>query len=1268
MEEKGTLGKDLTSALQAVVIVDVVFLVLPALFLTGLSASVCDGSLQCGWSSHKFQICSAVAICAIWLSIVVASAQLVSLTVICPDRRSVYARRLWHHLPFLLISTAAGGALGIYVLSGYISLSLGLCHTGVAWSIAVVIFAAYIWAGTYLVLSYCENRRSCLQAESSSHDLVTDIDAVMPVPDIERISHEKSKEEAFIQAKRLCEEAGRIMGPVSGSAPMEDEPKLHLPSAVHDAGHTASMNLVAHATMLASPLSQDVPHQGEATLTSGTLTARRLHSDLPVISPFIHAKRSKSPLPSKSKHVMTDLMQKEESNTLIAPAGVDTLGLPAAQAYGCQGGSTSNCQGPTELKSRATPSCDSSSESCLASDNTKSYGINEVEPHNGSESCQLHDKYECKRRTSGRVASKAAPPPTPRAPNDNVLVEWQEIEEELMSEFSLPSLQGQTNLLNQLQSDFPCEISESMENRAECLPAIHEHVQAEVVSPSCGVQGILHAPSTETRQGNARKRHQSVSFSLAPSVIEMRASGAEGRNLDHFKHKSSNWTPSSGINTSHVEGISGALPQPVVLYERCPIDFTNLSNQLLDSSSSSEDESCGGELWSASEQVEIPIWLLEKLKQSGRNPDASEVGSKEEDATYSNDETDSSDGDQDSDNDSPQGHADHSDDTRPGKHLDTRPPAISITVADSEACDEDKDDTMTENSSRISPKKLRALMKEGGKDGTDVALVPSSSFWKIPMPTRRGTVMHDAEQEADQDDEDESLEPSTPASAVPVRRGFRRRSVLGVFSDDSAKAPGLYALPKTAGNHGEVVEVKRHSLVMSESMLTDILRSKIDTDRIEAISEDDVSTNSEVVLPFFGQAQRSEFRKCQCKKDAVTGYVIHTCMTPSTTQATNTGCQQSYICSEWSSKKCSRRNSDRNSVKAVKGNSEHTSLLPKTGKRIRNASMLALVGQAGPVPSKKNTDEPGFAHFLEKCTDARSIAESEQPEEENELLVSFKSIQEVESQRASRRSSAANLKDDAPLACCDPFAEGQHARDCYPSPDRQVENELGHRFDMVEPWELMHWLGDADKRDMLLVVDVRGRDWVGGHIPSSINLRTSEVVRNPDRLLLQCRRDHIQQIVFTCMYSVLRARKCAAAVERAQQEEQKTGHAAYKLGILVLTGGVHKWVNHFVRDNAAATQAGDHSNSLVDGYDAECWCDGGPSQGGLVHVMDALWTSGGQKALSEALNAELENLAMSRTDNSSPASGTADVDAPRNGSNTQAQVISLPGLVATATE
>jgi len=496
--------------------------------------------------------------------------------------------------------------------------------------------------------------------------------------------------------------------------------------------------------------------------------------------------------------------------------------------------------------------------------------------------------------------------------------------------------------------------------------------------------------------------------------------------------------------------------------------------------------------------------------------------------------------------------------------------------------------------------------------------------WKKPTRSRANSMQvfpesQDTGGAKEEGDGDKSL-------AVPEHgRRSRRPSLLAIFSDDNAKSPGLYAVPKEKEafkeeTTSELVEIRRGSLVMSSSMLTDILKSKdfVGSDRLDDIQEAMAPSDSEVILPFFSQAQQ-HIRNCQCQVDPETGNVIHSCMTPSATQTTNS-VFQSYICSEWGTRRNSadkearRAKSRKNSAGSDESDSdadneagdddvmpppppmEHPR--PPSRKRIRNASVLAMCS-VNPQPATKTEVEEG-------------------PAQENELAISFKNIKSVEDSCLSDSSPETPEKRRSTTPKGEVKAE-------QATGEARVESELTHKFELLEPYIMAGMLKDPECREHLLVVDVRGRDWVGGHIPSSINLRTSEVVAHPEALLTQCRQNKITHLVFTCMYSVLRARKCAVAVEKAQGDFLKVEKNGTRLRLSLLAGGMHSWVNHFMK-----SQTDKPPKMYLDGFDPEMWSDGGPSQGGLVHVMDALWSSGGQKALSDALTQELEQLVLMR--------------------------------------
>merc|ERR1739845_32358 len=118
--------------------------------------------------------------------------------------------------------------------------------------------------------------------------------------------------------------------------------------------------------------------------------------------------------------------------------------------------------------------------------------------------------------------------------------------------------------------------------------------------------------------------------------------------------------------------------------------------------------------------------------------------------------------------------------------------------------------------------------------------------------------------------------------------------------------------------------------------------------------------------------------------------------------------------------------------------------------------MLAIVGGAAPTVSKETELEPP---------------------PENELLVSFKSIQQTPPR-------------DSVTASIESISRGTSGWWNMAVGEQRVEDELGHKFDLIEAHVLASMLSTPESRERILTVDVRGRDWVGGHIPSSINLRT----------------------------------------------------------------------------------------------------------------------------------------------------------------------------------
>lgn len=186
-----------------------------------------------------------------------------------------------------------------------------------------------------------------------------------------------------------------------------------------------------------------------------------------------------------------------------------------------------------------------------------------------------------------------------------------------------------------------------------------------------------------------------------------------------------------------------------------------------------------------------------------------------------------------------------------------------------------------------------------------------------------------------------------------------------------------------------------------------------------------------------------------------------------------------------------------------------------------------------------------------------------------------------------------------------------------------------HQIDTISPQDLFKAM-TAPGGDGILVVDVRGKDHDGGHVPNSIHITTKEVCKNPGFLVSEIRQRKVTQAVFTCMYSVLRARKCSNALQEFQRREQSERHSPYPVQLKLLAGGFHGYINAFAHD----------ISRHVEDYKEECWTKG-PENLGLVHVMDALWSEGGQQKLIKNLEEELEKIAAktnARNDGDAPES------------------------------
>lgn len=764
------------------------------------------------------------------------------------------------------------------------------------------------------------------------------------------------------------------------------------------------------------------------------------------------------------------------------------------------------------------------------------------------------------------------------------------------------------------------------------------------------------APELYELAGNKALEGESRrSGSAGPKSLNLVTDNAQDERTDVVAAQKTHWS-------EHWDGV-------VRMMTVCPIDFSRCVEWEGESSSGSETESisedCDNsdaeEVWcNRAEGVEVPVWLLDKFKGGAKAKQALATAAPQ--ATPIAESPISA-----SPQKSPSQSKNVSFQLNPTTHqqsfwkipVPTRSNTYFQAKAEAEQGESREvgpgDTVRGDGGAEVSQEHRRRARRK-----TSALMVPGRP--EADKGTGAGV-------EGDVGDESDDEEMKRRMSRLKKRRPS---NALSVVAGPDAPEQGLYSVPRgpdstsRKGSASALVEVRRQSVALPSNMLRDLLGRG---------AKNGEETDSEIVLPFFVPTEKATPRLCKCKKDPATGLVNHTCMTPLTSAGVNTN-MGSYVCTEWQTRagtrKASRRTSDQEQAVSEADEEEDVSARSDAGEARGGADAAAAEGGAASSPSRpppggdggpeaakrapcravdpriRNVSILCLAGQAETEIEANCASpfaeEAEEENDENELLVS---VSHIPSEIGGFHTCAVNTaqqamcwgyneygQSDVPNGLGNALAvsaggvdDGSVAKDTpeqhsrkdstgqMSTPmDERYEKALAERFDMIEPAALHPMLVGRERREEVLVVDVRGRDWVGGHIPTSINLRTSEIVKKPDALLEHCKRNGKTHLVFTCMYSVLRARKCARALEHHQ------GSVTVPVRLSLLEGGVHAWVNHF-----AARQV-QVSRPYIESFDPELWCDGGPSQGGLVHAMDALWSQGGAKALSLALCAELESI------------------------------------------
>eukprot|EP00746_Dinoflagellata_sp_MGD_P022683 gnl/MRDRNA2_/MRDRNA2_15308_c0_seq1.p1 gnl/MRDRNA2_/MRDRNA2_15308_c0~~gnl/MRDRNA2_/MRDRNA2_15308_c0_seq1.p1 ORF type:complete len:166 (+),score=29.58 gnl/MRDRNA2_/MRDRNA2_15308_c0_seq1:200-697(+) len=120
-----------------------------------------------------------------------------------------------------------------------------------------------------------------------------------------------------------------------------------------------------------------------------------------------------------------------------------------------------------------------------------------------------------------------------------------------------------------------------------------------------------------------------------------------------------------------------------------------------------------------------------------------------------------------------------------------------------------------------------------------------------------------------------------------------------------------------------------------------------------------------------------------------------------------------------------------------------------------------------------------------------------------------------------------------------------------------------------------------------MVVDVRGRDHIGGHIPGSLHMPSTSIVckqawcQELARVVVefhQMARVDACIVVFHCMYSEIRGPERAELFQtflRSQDLEE-----FQEIQVMLLDGGFHSWLNMYYMSNP----------EMIEDLDQRWWC------------------------------------------------------------------------------
>uniref|UniRef100_A0A6U3WS96 Rhodanese domain-containing protein n=1 Tax=Ditylum brightwellii TaxID=49249 RepID=A0A6U3WS96_9STRA len=178
----------------------------------------------------------------------------------------------------------------------------------------------------------------------------------------------------------------------------------------------------------------------------------------------------------------------------------------------------------------------------------------------------------------------------------------------------------------------------------------------------------------------------------------------------------------------------------------------------------------------------------------------------------------------------------------------------------------------------------------------------------------------------------------------------------------------------------------------------------------------------------------------------------------------------------------------------------------------------------------------------------------------------------------------------------------------------------------------LYWSILEGSKDVV-VVDVRGSDQRGGHIPGALHFPYETF--DPSSLITTLSSKKTpKRLVFHCMFSQQRGPACAQRTHDFINSQRQRP----EISVRVLLGGFHSWINRFVDPRGQVLD-----QRMIADFDTKFWLRSPLDQGGWQHIMESPFTVLNEAALRFLEDQAAEEEAHARKGSSKSGLSFADI-------------------------